>query len=313
MGKTAYLFDDIFMAHDTGGGHPERPERLTAIDDKLKTNAFYDELIRVEKKKADYQYIEMIHSADYIERVKREIEGGTRFFDSMDTVVCSKSFEIALYAVGGCLNMCDTVMNGNADTGFCATRPPGHHAEYDFAAGFCIFNNIAICAKYLQAEHGINKIAIIDWDVHHGNGTQHSLEDDPTIYYVSTHQSPHYPGTGSSVETGKGAGEGFTLNIPMRAGSGDDEFRAAFKESIIPELEKFEPEFILISAGFDAHAYDPLSGINLSSGMFYEFTKMLQNVAAKHSNNRIISMLEGGYDLTGLSEGVEEMMKAFVE
>ncbi len=313
MGNTAYLYNEIYMEHDTGWGHPERAERLPAIDKKLRSNDFYNDLVRVDIKKADHKYIEMIHDRKYIERVENEISSGTRYLDSMDTAVCPRSFEIALYAVGGCLNLCDTIMSGKAVNGFGAARPPGHHAERTYAAGFCIFNNIAICAKYLQAEHGLKKIAIVDWDVHHGNGTQHSFEADPTIYYVSTHQFPHYPGTGSGSETGIGAGKGCTLNIPMKAGSGNAEYTAAFKNKIIPELDKFKPDAILVSAGFDAHSYDPLSSIQLSSDMFYKFTRMLMEVAEKHSNKRVISLLEGGYDLKGLAEGVENMMKAFVE
>ena len=313
MSKTAYLYNEIYMEHDTGWGHPERAERLPAIDKKLQSNDFYNDLVRVDIKKADYKYIEMIHDRKYIDRVEKEISRGTKYLDSMDTAVCGRSFEVALYAAGGCLNMCDTVMSGKAANGFCAARPPGHHAERTYAAGFCIFNNIAICAKYLQSEYNLKNIAIVDWDVHHGNGTQHSFESDPTIYYFSTHQFPHYPGTGDASETGTGAGKGYTLNIPMKAGSGNEEYTAAFTKKIIPELEKFKPEAILISAGFDAHSFDPLSSIQLSSDMFYKFTRMLMDVAEKHSNKRIISLLEGGYDLKGLAEGVENMMKAFVE
>lgn len=313
MGKTAYLYNEIYTEHDTGWGHPERSERLPAIDNQLRKNPFYKELIMIDIKKSDYKYIEAIHDRSYIERVEKEISRGTKYLDSMDTAVCDRSFEIALYAVGGCLNMCDTIMKGEADNGFCAARPPGHHAERTYAAGFCIFNNIAICARYLQSEYNLKNIAIVDWDVHHGNGTQHSFENDPSIYYISTHQYPHYPGTGSEGETGTGEGKGYTLNIPMRAGSGNEEYLAAFNGKIIPELDKFKPEFILISAGFDAHSYDPLSSIHLSSEMFYKFTRMLMDVARKHSKNRVISMLEGGYDLKGLAEGVENMMKAFVE
>ncbi len=313
MGKTAYLFDEIYMEHDTGYGHPERPQRLAAIDNQLKKNSFYNDLVKKKKKKSDYKYIEAIHDRDYIERVEKEIAGGTKYLDSMDTGVCEKSFEIALYAVGGCLNMCDTIMKDEADTGFCAARPPGHHAERRMAAGFCIFNNIAIAARYLQSEYGLKNIAILDWDVHHGNGTQHSFESDPSIYYISTHQYPHYPGTGGIHENGDGEGMGYTMNIPMRAGTENEEYMTAFKKTIIPEFDKFKPDIVLISAGFDAHERDPLSSINLSTDMFYEFTRMLMGVAEKHSNKKVISFLEGGYDLTALAEGVEAMMNAFVE
>jgi acetoin utilization deacetylase AcuC-like enzyme len=313
MGKTAYLWDRIFLEHKTEWGHPERPERLSAIDKKLSAAPYYKDLVRIQPKKADYRHIELVHERSYILRVKDEIEGGTEYLDSMDTSVCARSFEVALYAVGGCLNMCDAVMKGDAARGFCAVRPPGHHAERDYAAGFCIFNNIAIAARYLQTEHGLGRIAIVDWDVHHGNGTQHSFENDRTILYTSLHQYPYYPGTGSVMEKGKGAGEGFTLNVPMDAGSGDDEYLAAFKDVIVTQLEKFEPEMLLISAGFDAHRSDPLSSIQLSTETFYQFTKMLLGVAKKHCKGRVIACLEGGYNLNALADSVERVMSAFVE
>lgn len=313
MGKTAYLYDPIYLQHKTQWGHPERAERLTAIDNKLKSRPYYNDLLKISPRLADYKYIEMIHTREYIQRVKAEIENGVEYLDSMDTSICPKSFEAALYAVGGCLEMCDTIMKGEALHGFCAVRPPGHHAESNYAAGFCIFNNIAISAKYLQSEYKIKKIAIVDWDVHHGNGTQHSFEDDNSILYISLHQYPYYPGTGSNLEKGRNNGEGFTLNLPMRAGSGDDEYLNAFEKKIIPELEDFEPEIILISAGFDAHTADPLSAIELSTETYYKFTKMLLGVAKAHSKDRVIAMLEGGYSLEALAASVDMMMQAFVE
>ncbi len=311
MNKTAFLYDDIYLGHDTGYGHPERPERLIAIINKLKSASYYDDLIQVKPILPNISYIELIHSKDYIKRVMKEIEQGTQFLDSMDTVVCPHSYDIALKAVGGGLNMCDTIMSQEAMNGFLAVRPPGHHAEYDYAAGFCIFNNIAIAAKYLQAKHNIDKIAIVDWDVHHGNGTQHSFEYDNSVFYVSLHQFPHYPGTGSHTEQGVGIGKGYTLNIPMRSGSGDSEYLTAFKEVIVPALDNFKPEIILISAGFDAHQSDPLSGIRLSSDMYYQFTAMLMEVAANHSKERVMAFLEGGYNLNALAEGVHNVMRAF--
>ncbi|HPK44589.1 MAG TPA: histone deacetylase, partial [Spirochaetota bacterium] len=248
MVPTAYLFDPVYMDHDTGWGHPERPERLVAIDQKLRQQPYYKSLIKVEPKIGAKRYIELVHSPDYVKRVKEEIESGVHYLDSMDTAVCKRSYEVALLAVGGSLNMCDAIISGEAIRGFCAARPPGHHAEYDYAAGFCIFNNIAIAAKYLQVEHGINKIAIVDWDVHHGNGTQHTFERDRTVLYISTHQYPHYPGTGARSERGKEEGEGYTLNFPMPAGSGDTEYMDVFENHIVPALMKFEPEIVLLSA-----------------------------------------------------------------
>jgi acetoin utilization deacetylase AcuC-like enzyme len=313
MAKTAYLFDPVYLEHRTEWGHPERPERLTAIDELLRKQPYYAELVRVEKKIPDMKYIEMVHDPDYIARAKREIEGGDSYFDSMDTSVCARSYEVALYAVGGCLNMCDCVMKGGAHYGFCAVRPPGHHAERSYAAGFCIFNNVAISARYVQEQHGIERVAVVDWDVHHGNGTQHSFEGDESIYYMSLHQYPYYPGTGSDAEKGFGNGKGYTLNLPMRMGSGDEEYIRAFEDFIVPELEQFEPQIVFISAGFDAHTNDPLSSIELGSDTFYKFTKLLQDVARSYADNRIIAVLEGGYNLDALADSVERVMQAFVE
>jgi acetoin utilization deacetylase AcuC-like enzyme len=311
--STAYLFDPIFMKHKTGYGHPERPERLAAINDAVMAAPYYPDLLKIKPSLPDVRYIEMIHSPSYIQRVRKEITGGSQYLDSMDTAVCTDSYDIALLAVGGSLNMCDTIMDGRAANGFCAIRPPGHHAEKNSAAGFCIFNNIAIAARYLQVRHGIGAIAIVDWDVHHGNGTQHSFESDGSILYISLHQYPyHYPGTGSPSETGTGAGKGFTLNIPMQAGSGDREYLDAFRSRILPRLDEFRPEILLISAGFDAHRSDPLSSIRLSSDAFGEFTAMLKQAAERHARSRMISFLEGGYDCGALAESVMQMMNVLV-
>lgn len=311
MGKTAYLYDEIYLEHDTGWGHPECPERLVAIDSRLKKCSFYSDLVRVKAVKADLKYIEMIHSRNYIDEVKRNVERGMHALDP-DTTVGDKSYDVALYAVGGCLNMCDAIVKGKAVNGFCAIRPPGHHAEWDYAAGFCLFNNIAIAARYLQNKHGLKKIAIVDWDVHHGNGTQHSFESDNSVYYISLHQYPHYPGTGSKNERGKGEGEGYTLNFPMVHGSGDDEYLTAFQNTIIPTLEEFQPEIILVSAGFDAHFTDSLSSIKLSTEAYQKFTVMLKEVAVKYSRGRVIGFLEGGYNLDTLSLCVKKVMETFV-
>jgi acetoin utilization deacetylase AcuC-like enzyme len=300
------------MQHKTGWGHPEKPERLKAINDAVRAAPYFKDLVMIRPSMPDMKYIEAIHSKSYIQRVEKEIQDGISYLDSMDTAVCSDSYNVALKAVGGSLNMCDAVMERKARNGFCAIRPPGHHAERDYAAGFCIFNNIAISARYLQSEYAISKIAIVDWDVHHGNGTQHSFKSDSSILYISLHQYPHYPGTGSASETGSGAGKGYILNIPMRAGSGDAEYNLAFQNQIIPALHAFKPELLLISAGFDAHKHDPLSSIMLSSESFGLFTKMLMTIAGKYSQGRVIAFLEGGYSLPSLAESVMHMMDVFV-
>ncbi len=310
---TAYLYDTIFLRHKTGWGHPEKPARLESIDGALRNTSYYERLLRIKPVLPEIRCIETIHAPSYIHRVEREVGEGTVYLDSMDTVVCNESYAVALHAVGGSLLLCDAVAEGSATNGFCAVRPPGHHAEHDFASGFCIFNNIAIAARYLQRKHGFTRVAIVDWDVHHGNGTQHSFESDNSILYISLHQYPHFPGSGSASETGKGTAKGYTLNIPMRGGSGDREYLTAFTDLVIPRLDSFKPEIVLISAGFDAHRADPLSSIRISSETFGEFTRLLTQVARAHSRGRIISFLEGGYDLSALSESVVQMMNVFIE
>lgn len=305
---TAYLFDSVYLQHDTGWGHPEKPERLIYISNALSEAPYYNRLVKIHPSLPDIAPIEAIHSKEYIRRVENEIHDGIPYLDSMDTVVCPASFEVALKAVGGSLNMCDAIMEKRARNGFCAIRPPGHHAERDYAAGFCIFNNIAIAARYLQTRYGIGNIGIVDWDVHHGNGTQHSFEDDSSVLYISLHQYPHYPGTGSASECGVGAGKDYTINIPMHAGSSDSDYCSAFQNRVVPALDKFKPEIILVSAGFDAHRSDPLSSIRLSSETFRVFTEMLMSVADVHCNGMIIAFLEGGYNLSALAESVRFMM-----
>jgi acetoin utilization deacetylase AcuC-like enzyme len=195
-------------------------------------------------------------------------------------------------------------MQGEAENGFALIRPPGHHAESGEALGFCLFNNVAITAKYLKRRYGLEKILILDWDVHHGNGTQHTFEDDPSVFYVSVHQYPWYPGTGSHSETGTGAGNGATLNCPMPAGSGDEDYRAAFGQTILPAARAFKPDAVLISAGFDAHAADPLGGINLSTNFYRWMTSEVMEIADSSAGGRVISLLEGGYDLDALASCV---------
>lgn len=311
--STAYLFNKIFLDHDTGWGHPETSARLEKINAKIKSAPYFKKLYTVKTRMPEMRYIEMIHTREYIERVKEEIESGSGFIDSMDTAVSSKSYNVALHAVGGCLNMCDAIMTGKARNGFCAIRPPGHHAERTYAAGFCIFNNIAIAARYLQTKYDLNHIAIIDWDVHHGNGTQHSFEDDNSVYYLSLHQFPHYPGTGSKHEKGRGMGQGFTQNYPMTVGAGDEEYLQIFTNQITPALNEFKPEAILISAGFDAHMSDPLSSIKLSTEAYYTLTRILMDIADKNCSGRVIAFLEGGYNLNILGDCVEQVMNAFIE
>ena len=306
---TAFLYDDRFLQHDAGIGHPERKERLERTIRHLREQPWFAGLTEVAPCPAEREWLQTTHADNLISRAEAACRQQAPFLDVADVGICADSFDIALLAAGGMLELADRVAAGDADNGFALSRPPGHHAEHDMALGFCLFNNIAITARYLQHRHGLDKIVIIDWDVHHGNGTQHSFEDDPSVFYVSTHQYPYYPGTGSASETGIGRGEGATLNCPMAAGSGDPAYQQAFRERIIPAIDAFKPEAILISAGFDAHAADPLAQIELSNACFAWMTERMVELASAHAGGRLISMLEGGYNVDVLPGTVATHLK----
>jgi acetoin utilization deacetylase AcuC-like enzyme len=312
MKKVGIVYDDIYLEHETGAYHPESPNRLKAIKQTLEAKGLWEKLIIYKPILASEEIISYIHSKDYIYHAKNTIEGGGRYLDSLDTPICPSSYMVARYSVGGGIKLADEIMANNIDFGFAAIRPPGHHATYQRAMGFCIFNNIAILSRYLQKHHHIKKILIIDWDVHHGNGTQEAFYEDNTVFYVSLHQFPHYPGTGKREEIGRGLGEGYTLNITMPSGATEDEYIKAFEDKILPIISEFIPEFILISAGFDAHKDDPLSEINLTAESYYHLTKLLRSKEEEY-NYKIISLLEGGYNLKALGESVYNHIKALLE
>ena len=302
--STGFAFDAKFAEHNTGPGHPEKPERVIAVTSHLETLPWTERLLTVAPRPADLQWIESVHSYAYMRRAASACASGQAYLDSTDVEISRRSYDVALLAAGAGLSLADSMMNGEITNGFALVRPPGHHAEVDTALGFCLFNNIAILARYLQKQYGLDKIAIIDWDVHHGNGTQHAFEADPSVLYVSTHQYPFYPGTGAASEQGVGRGKGSVVNCPMPAGATDSLYRLAFAERIIPALERFAPEAILISAGFDAHAEDPLAEVQLSTDAFTWMTQQLLEVADRHAEGRVISLLEGGYNLSRLGECV---------
>jgi len=280
--------------------------------EELEVSGLLARLMTIQPWAASTHWIERIHSPQYIDHVRQMCREGHRYLDSLDTGICPDSYDVALLAVGGALAASDMVMEGRIKRAFCALRPPGHHAERDRAMGFCLFNNIAIAARYLQQHHDIQKILIVDWDVHHGNGTQAAFYDDPTVFYFSIHQYPHYPGTGSRAERGMGDGLGFTLNVPLPPGSGDEDYISAFEKELLPRAEEFDPDFILISAGFDPHRDDPLSSINLSEEGFSRLTGMVMDLAEKTCEGRVISFLEGGYNLKALSSSVKEHIKVLL-
>ena len=300
--NTGLLYDPVYLNHNTGAGHPECAERLAVTIRHLKNQEWFDQLRPVSIRTVEQQWLETVHNHNYINRAEQICLAGVPFLDSMDVSVCKESYNIALQATGGVLTLADQVMNNKINNGFALIRPPGHHAETDMALGFCLFNNVAVLARYLQKQYGVDKVLILDWDVHHGNGTQHTFEDDPSVLYISTHQYPYYPGTGAWYETGTGPGEGATLNCPMSAGSGDREYEQIFTEKILPKIDQFHPDIIIISAGFDAHKDDPLGNINLSTGFYAWMTETLMEKADKYANGKIISVLEGGYNLKRLPE-----------
>ena len=293
---TAFLYDERFLDHDAGRGNPERSERLVSTMAWLERCGWFADLVRVDPATADLAWVETVHETGYIARAQETCRSGAPFLDVADVGVSPRSSDIALLAVGGALALADRIVSGDVESGFALSRPPGHHAERGMALGFCLFNNAAIAARYLQRAHGVDKILILDFDVHHGNGTQHTFEEDPSVMYASIHQYPYYPGTGAASETGVGRGAGATVNCPVAAGAGDEEYQRAFNERILPAADAFAPQFVILSAGFDAHAADPLAQVRVSTECFGWMTERIVELAERHAGGRVLSMLEGGYN-----------------
>jgi len=307
--NTGFVYHPNFLDHNPGKGHPECAERLSVSIDHLHALPWFQQLKSITPVAANLDWIAAVHDMDYVRRARTTCLAGEVCLDSADVGICRDSYEIALMAAGAPLILADEIIMGHLQNGFCLVRPPGHHAEADTALGFCLFNNIAITARYLQKQHGVEKILILDWDVHHGNGTQHTFEEDPTVLYISTHQYPFYPGTGAAHETGRGRGDGATLNCPLPAGSTDINYESILTDTILPKIHAFKPEFVLISAGFDAHRDDPLGQINLSTDFFGWMTERMMEIADQYCNGRIISILEGGYNLQALALCIAEHLR----
>jgi len=302
--QTGLVYDALYLQHDTGGWHPERAARLTAILARLKESGALPGLTVLEPAPASTEWLTTIHTPEYVREVEQACERGDGVLHSRDTPLSARSFEVACLAAGGVLTAVDAVLAGEVRSAFCAVRPPGHHALANRSMGFCLFNNVAVGARYAQRKHGLKKVLIVDWDVHHGNGTQAAFDEDPTVLYFSTHQHPCYPGTGSAEERGTGEGTGYTVNVPLPAGAGDAEYLRVFREVLKPQALAFHPDFVFVSAGFDAHEADPLGGMKVTTNGFAELTAVVREIAEECCAGRLVSVLEGGYDLDALADSV---------
>lgn len=304
MKKTGLLFDERFLLHKTGPHHPEVPERLLAIFTGIRNAGLLQSLQIFTGRTAELSEIQWIHDAQYIERFRDACQNGQEIFGSADNPICRDTFDAALVAVGGILDAVAKVMHGDLDNAFCPVRPPGHHAEHAKAMGFCFFNNVAVAARYLQKEWNVERVGIVDLDVHHGNGTQHLFQKDPTVYYYSIHQHPSFafPGTGREFDYGSDEGYGFTKNSTVLPGEGDAIYHAKVEEDLVSEFEKFKPEFLLLSTGFDAHEDDDMSDVKLSTAGYSWMTRKMVELADRFAGGRLVSVLEGGYCLERLPE-----------
>jgi len=313
MARTGFLYHPDYLKHDMGNGHPESPDRLRAIVSRLEAQGLLDRLTKLDPVAASDDWITLVHEPTYVARLKAKAPVSGHVSLDPDTSLSPGSLPAAYLAAGGVLAAVDAIMAGQVQNAFCAVRPPGHHAERDRAMGFCLFNNVAIAARYVQRRHGLPRVLIVDWDVHHGNGTQHTFYQDPSVLFFSTHQYPYYPGTGRATECGEGEGAGLTINVPMSSGQGDEAYRDVFERILVPAADRFKPDFVLISAGFDAHRDDPLAGMALTEEGYGALSRIVLDLASRHCRGRVLSCLEGGYNLQALSASVERHLRAMLE
>jgi acetoin utilization deacetylase AcuC-like enzyme len=306
---TGLVYHADYLLHDPGPGHPECPARLRAIIDHLKRVDLWDALRLIQPEPAPEAAILRVHPQVYLRHLEAAAAEAPTYLDA-DTPISPDSYRVARLAAGGVLAAADAVMAGRVRNAFVAVRPPGHHALSDRAMGFCLLNNVAIAARHLQVAHGLERVLIADWDVHHGNGTQAIFYEDASVLYFSTHQFPFYPGTGAQGDRGRGNGVGTTVNVPLWAGSGDAEILAAFREHLVPAAEAFRPDFVLISAGFDAHVADPLASLRVTEAGYAELTAVVTSLADRFAAGRVVSVLEGGYHLEALPQAVEAHIRA---
>ncbi len=310
---TALVADPIFREHLAGIEHPERPERFDAVMNGLADAGLLDKLLRLERRAVTAPELELCHTPEYLRIARHDIASGYAYLSTGDTDVTPNSWEVAGIAAGGVLNAVDAVVSGRVRNAFCALRPPGHHATRNRGMGFCIFNNIALGARYAQHHHGLERVMIVDWDVHHGNGTQDIFYEDPSVFFFSTHQWPLYPGTGRADETGAGPGAGFTMNFPLPAGSGRAEILPLFQQALAPAADQFRPDLVMISAGFDSREGDLLGRFTLTDHDFADLTRELMSIADRYAQGRLVSVMEGGYSLAGLASAAAAHLGALMD
>lgn len=306
------VLDPVFTRHDPGPGHPEQVARYRAIMDKLTDDGLTSGLRILPPRAATDDELTLVHDQDYIDLAEREITAGASQLSTGDTSVCRESLTVARQAAGAVCETVDAILKGKIERAFCALRPPGHHATRTKGMGFCIFNNAALAARYAQQHADVSRVAVVDWDVHHGNGTQDIFYEDSTVHFFSTHQSPLYPGTGAESEKGSGKGEGYTMNRPFPGGSGMKEIGAAIEEWR-KAMEDFKPQLVVISAGFDSRIGDPLGNFTLTDANFATLTGIVRDVAARFADGRVISCLEGGYEVNGLALAVAAHLQALLD
>ncbi len=306
--KVSLIYDHDYLVH-TQRQHPESKERLEHIIGVLEKENIMNRLEMIAPKPAEFNDLALVHDPSYIRSIEEACKAGKRFLD-MDTYIVPESYRVALLSAGGVVTGLREIMNGAKNKIFALNRPPGHHAERSRAMGFCLFNNIAIAAAVAKRDYGLKRIAIVDWDVHHGNGTQHAFEEDREVLFISSHQSPAYPGSGQLMETGRNSGEGFTVNIPLPPGCGDAEYALVYDKIVIPILDRFKPELLLISAGFDAYRLDHLAGMSMTQSGYYYLAETLNATSERWSKGRVLLCLEGGYHLQGQAGAVVQTLNA---
>jgi acetoin utilization deacetylase AcuC-like enzyme len=309
--KTGIVCHDLYKQHLAGFPHVESPERLQVIDDMLEAEDMAGRFVAVSPRPATHDELAWIHSPSHIERVA-STHGKPHASLDPDTQTTPLSYQAASLAVGGLFSLVDRILEGTIKNGFAFVRPPGHHAEKNRAMGFCLFNNVALGARYAMKTYGLKKILIIDWDLHHGNATQNSFYGDPDVLYFSTHQYPHYPGTGSLREVGRGEGVGFTVNVPLSSGHGDADFFKIFEQTLCPIGKAFNPELVFVSAGFDTYVADPLGGMQVTPKGYAAMTHLIMELARECASERLAITLEGGYHLTGLRESAKAVLKELI-